>query len=504
MGGNGEKDTRTQGQKDQDEFGSVDNVHDLDPATTQKGAKSQQKEQTARLASSDAAGYFEKAGPHIASVSDLHVDKDVQKYAQSHGGNLLAFELGFNQYAQPLRSTLRSMGRVKDLSVAGASLTPGELQQSAAGKQMHTLNPTQAGRAGKDDATAQMAFASWSQSQTNMKTKIDGFSAGQIQLQAAFHGYTAGQKILQQKRTELQRDAKQSELNKINETAETLAKITEVSIEAWNAYGEISEALEATAAFDKDAKDEAGDIKADGHDGEFQGKAGKAVDKSSAALDAAKMGNKIAKEVNHRLLNNTLKLDLKEVFLIANGDAQKYLQLQADIAKLEGNIKQLGLDSQMESVAQSNQALTGWNATITVARNEVRNARRASRQDASNYADQMGVQRTAMYAAEASFELAEFGELASKERKAVAPEAAHAANWIQDHAAYFRSEPAMIGDVENILEHSKGVHEAGKFFGAHLPEWKKNADEWNAYFKSQANQAVISNGNAADRGSNAP
>src|SRR5262249_20318315 len=150
--------------------------------------------------------------------------------------SLAEYQAGYNTYTGPLRSMLRAMGRVKDLSEAGAPVSPACLQKSEK-QRFRKLSQT-----GHDDASAQSAFHTWQQDQTKMSNDIKAYSAGQMQLQAAVENWQACQDKLEQRRIAAERANKTKELDEIREAAQTLAEITRFSMEAWTMAGEIDEA----------------------------------------------------------------------------------------------------------------------------------------------------------------------------------------------------------------------------------------------------------------------
>jgi len=112
--------------EDRYELGSVDTVHDLEPehgVGPTRAAKAQE-----RIANPDSSGYFELQG---GSHGQLGMPLQLGDHIKTDGGAKISqYETGYNTYAAPLRSTLRAMGRVKDISLTGAPLTPEELMKS--------------------------------------------------------------------------------------------------------------------------------------------------------------------------------------------------------------------------------------------------------------------------------------------------------------------------------------------------------------------------------------
>src|SRR5688572_11205032 len=95
-----------------------------------KGAEAGQKKKEGRIAKDlvnpNASGQFEKKGVELGAMGDtLHTSAPVKN---DIGSGLVEYETGYNMHTAPLRSTLRSMGRLKDMQSAGAPMDPAELK----------------------------------------------------------------------------------------------------------------------------------------------------------------------------------------------------------------------------------------------------------------------------------------------------------------------------------------------------------------------------------------
>src|SRR5215813_13930362 len=152
-----------QARQDHYELGDVDSVHDLEPGV--EGSKSRVQKEQQRLSNPEDYGHFEGEAVSLGQFSarPLRLSRGT---LQDAGSNLAEYQAGYNTYTGPLRSMLRAMGRVKDLSEAGAPVSPAGLQKSEK-QRFRKLSQT-----GHDDASAQTAFHSWQQAQTKMSNDI--------------------------------------------------------------------------------------------------------------------------------------------------------------------------------------------------------------------------------------------------------------------------------------------------------------------------------------------
>ena len=92
------------------------------------------------------------------------------------------------------------------------------------------------------------AFDAWSAAQNKMKIDVQSFGAGQHQLAGVIANYRRVQLRLKQHGVERDRASKAAEKHEIDEAAETLAKIVDVSTQAFAGMGEVGEMLESHAA----------------------------------------------------------------------------------------------------------------------------------------------------------------------------------------------------------------------------------------------------------------
>jgi hypothetical protein len=400
---------------DFNELGGVDNVNDLAPETN-VGPTRQATEQR-RILQPNASGFFEgEAGGTGGLGAPLSIGA-----ALKHEAPLLQrYEEGYNAYAQPLRSTLRSMGRLKDVSLTGAPLTPDELMK----------RPELAARFGPlaaQPATVQQdqTFDTWSASQNKMKIDMARFGAGQQQLAGVIANYRRVQLRLEQHGVERQRASKVAEKHEIDKAAETLAKIVDVSGKALTGMGEVGALLEAHGALN--VAEDIGSVAALRQTDEALGTGTDASGPDQPTKSVAQHVGSAASKAGGTLKiihkgaakAHNFGLSVKDVFTALIGGTE-YLTLEANIDKLDKQISQLGLDQEAQDIRSANEGLKGFVLEIAVRRDDIRGDRIASRRAARTFAHAHGggdAGVTAMYAAEAYQELAAFGQLAQDQRR---------------------------------------------------------------------------------------
>lgn len=496
------------------ELGYVESVNDLQP-DSQVGPSRKAKEQQ-RIVNPSAVGYFETEGGSAGGLgAPLHLGPELKK----DGGSLLTqYEVGYNQYAVPLRSTYRAMGRLKDVSLTGAPMTPAELmQRPELAARFRKLSLTHG------DVAADQAFDSWSTQQTKMNLDVQRFGAGQVEMAGAIADFRAAQALLARRRSEAQRSAKTAELREIEETAETLTRIVEVSVESWSAMGTIEEAIDAKVALDESA--EGVDAMAGIPKGGINWVSGTGEDKSGETqstksrrqkgADAVAtlgtqgtMATAIAREAREQLQKSgRFELSLKDLITKAVGGT-KYDDLQRDVILLGAQIKKLDLDRENDLVEGATRKLSGFKMEFVARRLDVQADRAAARKGARTFAKTMGGGAdaiTSMYAAEAYQELAAFGELAAEQRQSmVDPVWGAAHRYIHGYDKHRFLAIGAADDAVRLDENLNAVREQRSFLTQHVPEWQQIAKQWSDFLGARTNSPLVTEENEADIKSRAP
>ncbi|HEX4455642.1 MAG TPA: hypothetical protein VH143_32500 [Kofleriaceae bacterium] len=493
----------------QDDGGDFDRVNSVQDLEVDKASvnSARVKDHQDSLIKPDAVGFFQEGAADFSRYADAPL-KLGSKVMADGGGRLAEYEAGYNIYAQPLRSSVRAMGRVKDVSNAGAPMTPAELQANPKMKaRFRQLSLTE-----HADSGAQTAYAAWSQEMTNFRLDIKSYQAGQMQLAAATSNWDRIQAVLKQQRKESERAGKQSELNEIDEAAETLARIVEVSAEALTAAGEISEAMEASTAIDESAAETAMEPEVS-HENEGLTTTAKATNKAASAASQASDAKNIVSKVTEmagKAGPKDLSINLQNVFVIAMGNGGKKLQLEADIEKLTKQIQNLKMTQVEDDIRAGKQALEGFNLEVSVRQQKVQTSRSESRKGAQVFnqsltgADQVGGEM-AMMSAEAHIELAEMGRLADQERKIlVDPHWRWADAYINDN----HSRLDGMGEQEdrkalamNIFQ----VRDQRTYFEKNLPKWQQTSQQWQRFLSEMGQSSFLNNAQTKnDRKDDAP
>jgi hypothetical protein len=475
------------------ELGDVDNVNDLAPEN--KGGASRVKKATDRIDKGNASGYLESEAGGLGAP--LHVGAELRKDA---GPRLDRYIDGYSIYAVPLRSTLGAMGRLKDVSLTGAPMTPAELEQhpALAARFAHLTSQN-------STATQENAATLWSTTQQTLKVETETFSATQLTVSGAVKNYRSIQARLDGRRAKAQRSEDHQQVREIEETAETLARIVDVTVEAATSFGEFGELLESKIAFDETAEGlesvehlpksgatnwEHGTI----HDptGEHQAtksKTKKAGDGMAAAGETGSRAAKLASHTRAQLAKvGQIDLSLNGVF-ISLLDPKKYAQLQRDIVKLDRKIQSLEFKEEALALSSAEELLNGATLKLKASRHAVEVAQTAARTAARAYGTSVAENhgnanstRMAMYAAEAYQELAAFGAQAKKQRSlTVMPEWAPVFRYMNEASIQRFVALNVVDDARAVATNLQAVREQGSFLDSNVPEWQKNADAWSNF-----------------------
>ncbi|MGN6108653.1 MAG: hypothetical protein ACTHU0_26340 [Kofleriaceae bacterium] len=505
---------RTQRQIDEYELGPVEHVRDLDP-DPQVGASREAKTKE-RILNPSEAGYFEIEGGSAAGLgAPLHLGPELKR----DGGNLIdEYEAAYNAYAMPLRSALRAMGRVKDVSMTGAPMTPAELmQRPELAARFRRLSLSQG------DAQQDLAFDAWSTEQTRMDLHIHRIGGGQHELAAAVADFRRVQMLLEQRRAEATKGAKSAEIKEIDETAETLARVITVSLEGWHALAEIETSIDRGMSLAPQAQGASaqglptGGINwqhgtVDDPTGASQPTQSKTQRAAGALQSMASVGGVAATLVKNARAQiakaGKFELSLKDVLVVIGKDAEKYRGLRRDMAVLDAKIQKLDLHQEVELVRSAAERLTGFSMELIGRRLEIQADRVASRKGARTFAKTMGAGEdgiATMYAAEAYQELAAFGQVAAEQRKEMVDPL-----WGRVHGYLHGNDKhryLAIGAAEDAVAldtNLRAVKEQRSYFDRELPRWQQLAGQWGVFLASRTHSSLITESNEADRASEAP
>lgn len=504
------KSQQEQYESDRYRFGDVEAVKDLEP---EKGVGSNiaAHERARLLEKSDSVGYFEIEGGGKGGLgAPLRLGEEIMN---DGAPGVAQYQVGYNSYAQPLRKTYRAMGRVKDLSMTNAPLTPAELEKDPK-LAAHFKNL-------KLDGPQDAALSNWSQAQSNMAVNIKRFGAGQHILAGAMANYSRVQKGLDAKRQKAERQSKLEEIEKVDEAVKTLHEIMNVTAEAWTLSAELDEvigttALDENAAYGDDEPDlekpethttpdfiegtgMSGDTKK-GTDTTTKGQ--RRAGKIDNAIRGGAEARKIVSDLKTKLASGAqFDLSIDGVLTSVIG-GKSYVKLKQDVAVLDAKIRQLGLDAEADDLTSATESLNGFKMSFSADRQQVKNDRAASRNFARNFATSVnaGQQGTmAMYAAEAFQELAAFGDLANREHKDLEPAWGRAHYYMRTTSKQRFQVLNAVSDARELAENLGEFTAQRNYFHRHLPEWKATAKAWSDFLGTNAHHDLVRKDNAADK-----
>lgn len=444
----------------------------------------------------DGVGDFETLA--VTAMSDLARPLNLStKMLRDGGGPVVKFQEGFNMYTVPLRATLRAMGRAKDLMMTGAPATPKQL----------LADPKLAKRFGKlaldakADNDAEASMGDFADAMTRMKVGADGLMAGQVMLKAATENYRAVQLKLQRRAKEARRAGMIGEVGAIEHAAEVCARVVEVSAEAVAGAAEIDLAMEGSGDVVEPMDMEAGGTVEDAateHWSSGQQKAGGAIEAAGGGISR---GRAVAGQLQKYALAGK-GIELKDVFIVASGDAGKYMQLQKDIAALSEAIGNLEYLEEQQLIHEAQTRLDGFKLDMTVRKETVSSDRKNSRHRAQELAtawagstgksDPGGKDAMfAMYSAEAYQELDIFGTHAEAARRQyVDPHVRGAGKYVADRGDSFESQN-LIADGDDLARSVGQAVEAKQYFHEHLPEWQATAEAWRAFLEERTSKQLL-------------
>jgi Domain of unknown function (DUF4157) len=433
-------------------------------------------------------GSYEREGM-MHEVPTIHIGP---KGRAAGGETLVQLEIDYNDYVPLLRSTLRAMGRLKDLDNAGAKLDPGTL--AADPRLAKGFKPLNAERPADNEKIGD--FDTWSAHATEERIAIASMGAGFHQLKAAISGFRAAEGML--KRRKKQGDLAVSESKKavIDQKVEMLEKIIDKCFKAV----EMAQGIEAMLAFSPEFK-ELETIEGPGgkkstmthQQSEGWGKRTRSMEQSIGGA-AATMGEQLKKR--HTQVESWLKeggVTLKNVLIFATGDAKEYERLTQEISRLKNDIAQLGFDIETDTIKQAEEQLEGMKLEIGVRTQQAGAKKGQARAAARTFGQSMagGEGALAMYAAQAYQDLALFGGEADRLRKARID---RYLGWLY---GFLKDTPwvaeghGWYDDWIVMREWGQQMVEQREFFSRRTPEWQQKATQWNAFFATLTGGGLV-------------
>lgn len=386
----------------------------------------------------------------------------------------------YNAYVPPLRSTMRAMGRLEDVIMTGAPLTPDKMSPKLA-KRFKKLSLS-----AQEDTSAGQAMDTWSTAQTTMLRNANDLAAKQTLLRGAVHGFYEIKALIARRQAEAKRDGKIGELAGIEHSAEVCARIVEVGAEAVTGAAEIDEALSAGIELDEGAEMEEGATA--WRDG--QQKAGDAVE---AVAGGISKGRAVAAQLKKYALAGQ-GIEMKDIFIIVQGHAGRYMQLEKDIAKLSELIGNLQYTEEEQKIAAAKDMLKGFTLELASHQMGMRADRSAARRGAQGFAQAAAGGKDAlyaMYAAEAYQELDTFATITVNQRESsVDPAKAAAARFVETKWEWFEGEN-FVAEALELRDNLVMVSQQQVYFDEHVPEWQKNAAAWRTFLEKKTQKPLL-------------
>lgn len=494
---------------DRKEFGTVSSYDSLDPDNV--ATPSQQTRMQREVNNSDGKGYFEKVTPG-ALDGGLHIGNGVKDKTSmyndwsqdQYGADLKLYEAGYRAYMVPYRETLRAEGRVKDLSTAGAPLSPEEFMQ----RDPKVAAQYQAQLKG-DKKTA---FHDLGTAESTMVTSIQTFGGLQHTMISAIASYNRISDKLAQKRVQARKDAATARIQEIDQLAQTLADITAVTMSAASWMGEVEVVLAEGAPFSEIAEgpDDFSHLpqsnnpdwehaKLDNDNGTKESTATKGQKAAGHYVAAKEMSEQATRIVGH--VQNAIKagggnvdLSLQSFLRVAMGNQAEYDKLQKKVEAFSKNIADLEMSQEAQDMKSVFENLSGQKMIYNATKMSVSRQRIDARRRADDFSEAVGGGETgklAMYAAEAYQDLFEWGQLAQTQRRQLVDKQHHrVSEWMLNTNHYRYDGTANQSDYHNLKENLAEVNQQRAHLDGKLPEWHRAALSWDQFF----NQHLIPGG----------
>lgn len=205
-----------------EEFGNVKHEQDLEDSERDGSNPDARADSRQALSNPDSAGYFERSANTLGGPLRLEEDfdpspgRDLRDHAKGvNAVDIDGYEQAYNMYSIPYGMTMKALGRTKDLSTAGAPLTPADFK-----KKQPKLAARFAGLTTGEGGSGKASFDQWSRVQKEMRTNVGVTNAAQIKLQSAIYGFEEAHAMIQQRQLAAKKAKDMTELEEINETAD--------------------------------------------------------------------------------------------------------------------------------------------------------------------------------------------------------------------------------------------------------------------------------------------
>lgn len=423
-------------------------------------------EMTKLTSQSDYRGTLEKE--RFAAGRSLFTPLQLQGPDIYRATGLGAFRTQYEIYKIPVHHTQRALGRVNDLVDAGAPRTPAEIDAQTA-KRFKKLSTTE-----QKDATKQNSANQWIEQQEEMESDFASYMGAREDLQAVILRMRAANEILRRRGLEAKKAGKESEKGKIDQAADTLVKIVDTAIMAGNAMTALEKGFLSSGAAGEEYTE--ADV--------YNDVAGKPniASATTKKTGAAKKAYELAKD-------NAGKLNLKNIFIWAMGDGQKYIQLEADIRLLNSQIAESGIKVEDLGIEAAQKDFANIHITISDRRGAFEGKRATTRDAAQTFGQAMGGKNKTIAVAmmaEAYQELELFGNRALEEGMQLHPSSMSVWNWLSNHEERYkvmRRDPfdSFASDVNELVPIIRDTEKATNLLKTEVPVWNATARTWKNF-----------------------
>jgi hypothetical protein len=316
------------------------------------------------------------------------------------------------------------------------------------------------------------------------------YAASDMKLMAAMTGYQAAQQKLLRMRKEAEKAGNQAKKGEIDQTVDTLMQIIEVSKMAINAMSVVDSAVNKTW--------DPTDVIAEniGRDAAEQGKIDDALAAGGSTRSKSQKGVDAAAKLAGALKVSVDKAQgwlagagfgTRDLLILATGNAAEYDRLTRNIQKLDIEIKNLGLDIELNEIKQAKEALDGFSMELGVQSKTVNAERMQARRAAASFGQQLGQGQDGvltMYVANAYEELALFGGQSELARHKLDGKVDRLFMYLHDVNTQYQYEGHnWVSDWQELAENVTMVREHREYFPDKVPEWQQRASAWEAYLK---------------------
>jgi hypothetical protein len=433
-------------------------------------------------------GGNERSGA-LHEVPTIHIGPT----ARAAGGEtLMQLQLDYNDYVPLLHSTLRAMGRLKDLDNAGAKLDPEALRSDPA--LAAKFKPLEATKQKDNDRIGD--FDSWSGHATEESIAVASMGAGFQQLKAAISGFRAAESMLKRRQKEAKLAGAEDKKAAIDQKIDTLVKIVDTCFKAVEIAGNVEAIMSMSSEFnDLQTVEGPGGKTSTMTKQQSEGWENRTKSvQQSLGSGAAALGEQLKKR--HTQVESWAKsggITLKNVFLVASGDAKEYEELTQQISSLKNGITQLGFDIETRQISEAQEQLDGMKLEVGVRTRGAAAKQGEARASARTFGQGVGGNEgaLAMYAAQAYQDLALFGGEADKLRRA------RIDRYIGWLFAFVKDSPYVAEghgwyeDWITLRDWGQQMVEQRDFFSGRVPEWKQKSAAWNDFFATMTGGGLM-------------